>query len=58
MKNIIITDKMYIEAIKNAIKTEGYKVADTMNKLALEQKAITTEQYSKAAQLIVAALLG
>lgn len=58
MKNIIITNKMYMEAIKNAIATEGYKVADTMNKLALEQKAITTEQYSKAAQLIVAALLG
>ena len=56
MKNIIITNEMYMEAIKNAIKTEGYKVADTMNKMALEQKAITTEQYSEAARLIVAAL--
>ena len=58
MTNMIITDKMYIEAIKNAIATEGYKVADTMNKLALEQKAITTKQYSEAARLIVAAVLG
>ena len=57
MKNIIITNEMYIEAIKNAIKIEGYKVADTMNKMALGQKAITTEQYSEAARLIVAALL-
>lgn len=57
MKNIIITNEMYMEAIKSAIKTEGYKVADTMNKMALEQKAITTEQYSEAARLIVAALL-
>ena len=57
MKNIIITNEMYMEAIKNAIKTEGYKVADTMNKMALDQKAITTEQYSEAARLIVAALL-
>ena len=57
MKNIIITNEMYMKAIKNAIETEGYKVADTMNKMALEQKAITTEQYSEAARLIVAALL-
>lgn len=58
MKKMIITDEMYIEFIKNTIKTEGYKVADTANKLALEQKAITTKQYSEAAQLIVEALLG
>jgi hypothetical protein len=58
MKKTIITDEMYIEFIKNTIETEGYKVADTANKLALEQKAITTEQYSKAARLIVEALLG
>lgn len=58
MKNMIITDEMYNEFIKNTIETDGYKVADTANKLALERKAITTEQYSKAARLIVAALLG
>ena len=47
----------YIDFIKNTISTEGYKVADTANKLALESKAITTAQYSKAAQLISAAFL-
>lgn len=54
---MIITDEMYMEFINNTIETEGYKVADTANKLALKDKAITTEQYSKAARLIVAALL-
>ena len=53
----IITNEMYMEAIKNAIITEGYKVADTMNKMALEQKAITQPQYSAAARLIVKAYL-
>jgi hypothetical protein len=57
-KKVTITNKMYLDSIKDAIAKEGYKVADTMNKLALEQKAITIEQYSAAAQLIVAALLG
>lgn len=47
----------YIDFIKATIETEGYKVADTANKLALEQNAITTAQYSKAAQLIAAAFL-
>ena len=58
MENTIITNEMYIEFIKNAIATEGYKVADTANKLALEMKKITIEQYSMAARLIVAAVLG
>ena len=58
MKNTIITNEMYTEFIKNTIATEGYKVADTANKIALEAKKITTEQYSMAARLIVAALLG
>ena len=47
----------YINFIKTTIATEGYKVADTANKLALESKAITTVQYSKAAQLIAKAFL-
>jgi hypothetical protein len=47
----------YIDFINNTIATEGYKVADTANKLALEAEAITTAQYSKAAQLIAAAFL-
>lgn len=47
----------YLKFIKNTIALEGYKVADTANKLALEAKQITTAQYSKAAQLIVEAYL-
>ena len=46
---------MYTEFIKNAIETEGYKVADIANKMALETKAITLDQYRAAAQLIVEA---
>ena len=47
----------YIDFIKNTIATEGYKVADIANKMALDTKAITTAQYSKAAQLIANAFL-
>lgn len=47
----------YIDFIKNTITTEGYKVADTANKMALEMKRISTEQYSKAASLIAQAFL-
>ena len=50
--------KQYIEFIEKTIETEGYKAADTANKIALEQKAITTAQYSEAARLIVKAFLG
>ena len=47
----------YIDFIKTTIETEGYKVADTANKLALEMKRISTEQYSAAARLIANAFL-
>lgn len=57
MKNTIITDEMYNEFIKKAIETEGWKVADTANKMALKTKAITLDQYRAAAQLIVKAYL-
>ncbi len=52
-----LNHEQYIDFIKNTIKEEGWKVADMENKLALEQKAITTEQYSEAARLIVDAFL-
>jgi ribosome-binding protein aMBF1 (putative translation factor) len=55
MKTMTITNKMYTDFIKNAIETEGYKVADIANKMALETKAITLDQYRAAAQLIVEA---
>lgn len=47
----------YIAFIKETINAEGWKVADKANKLALEMKQITTEQYSKAANLIAKAFL-
>lgn len=49
--------KLYICFIKNVIKTNGYKVADIANKKALEDKQITTKQYSEAAWLIAKAFL-
>ncbi len=47
----------YIAFIQETINAEGWKVADKANKLALEMKQITTEQYSKAANLIAKAFL-
>lgn len=52
-----MTTREYLAFIKTTIAAEGYKIADTTNKLALEMKAITTEQYSKAARIIVEAYL-
>lgn len=48
---------LYINFIKKTIATEGYQVADKANKLALEMKNITVEQYSAAARLIADAFL-
>ena len=55
MKNL--GTNQYIDFINNTIATEGYKVADTANKMALEMKRISTEQYSVAARLIADAFL-
>ena len=55
MKNL--DTNQYIDFIKNTIATEGHKVADTANKMALEMKRISTEQYSAAARLIADAFL-
>lgn len=52
-----MTTKLYVDFIKNTIETEGYKVADHANKIALEYKQITVEQYCKAASLIAKAFL-
>ena len=49
--------KLYLDFIKNTLATEGIKIADTANKLALEAKRITVEQYSAAARIIVEAYL-
>lgn len=45
----------YIEFIKEAIEEKGWQIADKTNKLALENEAITLDQYRKAAQVIVEA---
>ena len=49
--------KTYTDFIKAVIKSDGYQIADRANKEALEIKAITVEQYSKAASLIAQAFL-
>lgn len=48
---------LYLSFIKKAIETDGITIADTANKLALELKRITVDQYSAAAKLIVDAYL-
>ena len=52
-----IDTNQYIDFIKTTIESEGYKVADTANKMALEMKRISTEQYSAADRLIANAFL-
>ena len=47
----------YLDFIRNAVKTEGIKVADTTNKMALQTGSITLTQYSKAARILVDAFL-
>ena len=49
--------KQYLDFIRDALKNEGVRVADTANKLALELRRITTDQYSAAARLIAATWL-
>ena len=53
----MIPTTMYLNFIRNAIKTEGIHVADTANKLALEMKRISLDQYRAAAQILVEAYL-
>lgn len=57
MEKTAITNEMYIKFIKTTIATDGWKIADTANKLALESKQITLNQYRAAAQIIVNAFL-
>lgn len=49
--------KLYINFIQNTLKTEGITVADKANKIALDSKQITIDQYSKAARIIAKAIL-
>ena len=57
MEKTAITNEMYIKFIKTTIATDGWKIADTANKLALESKQITLNQYRAATQIIVNAFL-
>lgn len=52
-----MSTKLYIDFITNTLKTDGIAVADKANKIALEMKQITIDQYLKAASLIVEAYL-
>lgn len=47
----------YLAFIEKTLNTEGINVADKANKIALESKRITTEQYSAAARILVKAYL-
>lgn len=49
--------KMYLDFIKEALKTDGIDVADIANKKALELKRITVDQYCQAARLIAKAFM-
>ena len=53
----MITTEMYLNFIRNAVQTDGIHVTDIANKLALDMKAITLDQYLKAAHILVAAKL-
>ena len=53
----MITTEMYLNFIRNAVQTDGIYVTDIANKLALDMKAITLDQYLKAAHILVAAKL-
>ena len=52
-----ISSGEYIDFIKKAIRSDGYHVADVANKLALESKQITLDQYRIAARIIADAFL-
>jgi hypothetical protein len=54
-KDMKINTTQYLEFIKNAIKTDGIKVADIANKMALDIESITLDQYRAAAQILVEA---
>jgi Mn-dependent DtxR family transcriptional regulator len=52
-----ITTEMYLNHIREAIQTEGIHTTDIANKMALEIKAITLDQYLQAAHILVEAYL-
>jgi hypothetical protein len=52
-----ITTEMYLEFIRNAIRTDGIHTTDIANKMALEIEAITLDQYLAAAHILVDARL-
>ena len=56
-ERISIQSGEYIDFIRSAIHTDGYRVADAANKLALESKQISTDQYLQAARIIARAFL-
>lgn len=52
-----ITTTQYKQFIQDAIKTDGWKVADIANKMALEIEAISLDQYRMAARIIANEIL-
>ena len=56
-ERISIQSGEYIDFINKAIRSDGYHIADIANKLALESKQISTDQYLQAARIIAKAFL-
>lgn len=50
--------KMYLDFIRESIKTEDVHTVDIANKMALEIGAITLDQYLAAAHILVDVVLG
>ena len=53
----MIDNKTYLDFVKESLKTETISAVDTMNKMALEIKSITIDQYLAAAKILVAVYL-
>lgn len=47
----------YLRFIRQTLLIEGMEVADKANKIALERREISVQQYSKAAKIIAAEIL-
>lgn len=47
----------YLRFIRQTLFIEGMEVADKANKIALERREISVQQYSKAAKIIAAEIL-
>lgn len=52
-----LNSSIYLDTIRETIANDGWKVADNLNKLSLENNLISQHLYSEAARLIVKAYI-